>query len=53
MIHILFSRSRSSVMGPSPLILLPVKLERKSALSGVTLSMLDEEPRFNLTLLDL
>ena len=37
----------------APLILLPVKLERKSALSGVTLSMLDEEPRFNLTLLEL
>lgn len=37
----------------APLILLPVKLERKSALSGVTMSMLDEEPRFNLTLLEL
>ncbi len=37
----------------APLILLPVKLERKSALSGVTLSLLDEEPRFNLTLLEL
>ncbi|AZE04925.1 DUF3320 domain-containing protein [Pseudomonas chlororaphis] len=37
----------------APLILLPVRLERKSALSGVTLSMLDEEPRFNLTLLEL
>ncbi|WP_416425063.1 DUF3320 domain-containing protein [Pseudomonas sp. App30] len=37
----------------APLVLLPVKLERKSALSGVTLSMLDEEPRFNLTLLEL
>jgi very-short-patch-repair endonuclease len=37
----------------APLILLPVKLERKSALSGVTLGILDEEPRFNLTLLEL
>ncbi|WP_407310864.1 DUF4011 domain-containing protein [Pseudomonas sp. nanlin1] len=37
----------------APLILLPVQLERKSALSGVTLSLLDEEPRFNLTLLEL
>jgi len=37
----------------APLILLPIKLERKSALSGVTMSMLDEEPRFNLTLLEL
>lgn len=37
----------------APLILLPVKLERKSALSGVTLGLLDEEPRFNLTLLEL
>lgn len=37
----------------APLILVPVKLERKSALSGVTLSLLDEEPRFNLTLLEL
>lgn len=37
----------------APLILLPVKLERKSAVSGVTMTMLDEEPRFNLTLLEL
>lgn len=37
----------------APLILLPIKLERKSALSSVTMSMLDEEPRFNLTLLEL
>ncbi|MNM37089.1 hypothetical protein D3C81_478120 [compost metagenome] len=37
----------------APLILLPVKLERKSALSGVSLSLLDEEPQFNLTLLEL
>jgi very-short-patch-repair endonuclease len=37
----------------APLILLPVKLERKSATSGVAMAMLDEEPRFNLTLLEL
>ncbi len=37
----------------APLILLPVKLERKSAVSGVTMVKLDEEPRFNLTLLEL
>lgn len=37
----------------APLILLPVKLDRKSALSGVTMSLLEDEPRFNLTLLEL
>jgi very-short-patch-repair endonuclease len=37
----------------APLILVPVGLERKSALSGVVMTMLDEEPRFNLTLLEL
>lgn len=37
----------------APLILLPVKLERHSVLSGVKMSMLDDEPRFNLTLLEL
>jgi len=37
----------------APLILLPVKLERRSVVSGVKLSMLDDEPRFNLTLLEL
>lgn len=37
----------------APLILVPVKLERKSALSGVVMTMLDDEPRFNLTLLEL
>lgn len=37
----------------APLILLPVKLERRSVLSGVKMSMLDDEPRFNLTLLEL
>ena len=52
-----FLKWKKSVDDPktysAPLILLPVKLERKSALSGVTLSLLDEEPRFNLTLLEL
>ncbi len=37
----------------APLILLPVNLERHSVLSGVKMSMLDDEPRFNLTLLEL
>ncbi len=37
----------------APLILVPVKLERKSALSGVTMVMHEDEPRFNLTLLEL
>jgi hypothetical protein len=37
----------------APLILVPVSLERKSALSGVVMTMIDEEPRFNLTLLEL
>jgi len=37
----------------APLILLPVKLKRKSALSGVTMSAHEDEARFNLTLLEL
>jgi very-short-patch-repair endonuclease len=37
----------------APLILLPVKLERKSALSGVVMTIHEDEPRFNLTLLEL
>ncbi len=37
----------------APLILLPVKLERKSALSGVVMVKHEDEPRFNLTLLEL
>lgn len=37
----------------APLILLPVKLERKSVVSGVKMSRLDDETRFNLTLLEL
>jgi hypothetical protein len=37
----------------APLILQPVKLDRKSALSGVTMTRHDDEPRFNLTLLEL
>lgn len=37
----------------APLILLPIQLDRKSALSGLTMHLLDEEPRFNLTLLEL
>lgn len=37
----------------APLILLPVTLERKSALSGVRMTAHEDEPRFNLTLLEL
>ena len=37
----------------APLILLPVRLERKSAVSGVTMVRHDDEARFNLTLLEL
>lgn len=37
----------------APLLLLPVWLERKSALSGVVMTAYEEEPRFNLTLLEL
>ncbi|MCK2056454.1 DUF4011 domain-containing protein [Methylobacterium sp. 37f] len=37
----------------APLILLPVKLERMSALSGVALLRHDDEARFNLTLLEM
>lgn len=37
----------------APLILIPVQLERRSALSKVTLRMHEDEPRFNLTLLEL
>jgi very-short-patch-repair endonuclease len=37
----------------APLILVPVRLERKSALSGVTMIAHEDEPRFNLTLLEL
>ncbi|MFT5028512.1 MAG: very-short-patch-repair endonuclease [Candidatus Binatia bacterium] len=37
----------------APLILLPVKLKRKSALSGVSMVVHEDEPRFNLTLLEL
>lgn len=37
----------------APLILLPVKLNRKSVLTGVTLSAHEDEARFNLTLLEL
>ncbi len=37
----------------APLILLPVTLERKSALSGVRMIAHEDEPRFNLTLLQM
>lgn len=37
----------------APLLLVPVKLERRSALSGVKMTRLDDETRFNLTLLEM
>lgn len=37
----------------APLILLPVKLDRKNALSGVVMTRHEDEPSFNLTLLEL
>jgi very-short-patch-repair endonuclease len=37
----------------APLILFPVQLTRKSARSGITMSAHEDEPRFNLTLLEL
>lgn len=37
----------------APLVLLPIRLERKSALSGVTMIAHEDEPRFNMTLLEL
>ena len=37
----------------APLILLPVTLKRQSALSGVKMTAHEDEPRFNLTLLEL
>lgn len=37
----------------APLILIPVTLERKSARSGFTLVLHDDEPRFNPTLLEM
>ncbi|WAG79109.1 DUF3320 domain-containing protein [Metapseudomonas furukawaii] len=37
----------------APLILVPVTLERKSARSGFTLVLHDDEPRFNPTLLEM
>ena len=37
----------------APLVLMPVVLQRKSALSGVVMTQHEDEPRFNLTLLEL
>lgn len=37
----------------APLILLPVQLDRRSALSGIKMKAHEDEPRFNLTLLEL
>lgn len=37
----------------APLVLIPARLERRSIQSGFVLSLSDDEPRFNLTLLEL
>ncbi len=37
----------------APLILVPISLQRKSARSGFTLSLHDDEPRFNPTLIEM
>jgi len=37
----------------APLILIPARLERRSVQSGFTLSLGDDEPRFNMSLLEL
>jgi len=37
----------------APLILLPVRLDRRSVRSGVRLAIHEDEPRFNLTLLEM
>lgn len=37
----------------APLILLPVRLERENAAAPITMSLSDDEPRFNQTLLEL
>jgi very-short-patch-repair endonuclease len=37
----------------APLILIPARLERRNVQSGFTLSLSDDEPRFNVTLLEL
>lgn len=37
----------------APLILLPIRLERRNAMAGVTIVAHEDEPRFNLTLLEL
>ncbi|WP_029048778.1 DUF3320 domain-containing protein [Cupriavidus sp. amp6] len=37
----------------APLVLLPVRLERRSARSGFTLKLYDDEPRFNPTLIEM
>lgn len=46
-------KSRSAEFSKAPLILIPVALDRKSARSKIILSGLDEETRFNATLLQL
>lgn len=44
---------RAGVKYRAPLILIPVSLERKSARSGFSIVLHDEEPRFNPTLVEM
>lgn len=44
---------RDGVKYKAPLIMIPVKLERRSIRSGFTLSLHSDEPRFNPTLVEL
>lgn len=46
------ARGRSAPV-KAPLLLMPVRLERGSVRSGFTLIQEDDEPRFNLTLLEM
>jgi len=46
-------KSRNTKMNFAPLVLIPISLERKNARSRIILSGLDEEARFNATLLEL
>lgn len=48
-----WSRERGGPRHKAPLILVPVTLARKSARSGFTFSLHEDEPRFNPTLLEM
>ncbi|MBF0116630.1 MAG: DUF4011 domain-containing protein [Magnetococcales bacterium] len=48
-----WSREEKETRYRAPLILIPVTLERRSVRSGFRLELLDDESRFNLTLLEM